>query len=257
MPISAAADLQNAFEKWTDALRYERHASDHTLRAYISDLSVFFAFITEHKGKPPSLNDLGDMKLADFRSWLSNRTVNGQSAASRARELSSLRSFMKWLDNEGILHNPHIKHIRTPKQPRKLPRPLSRTDTKTVLKHASHPGAEDNWIVKRDTALFTLLYGCGLRINEALSLNHEDRPQNGEVRVKGKGNRERMVPVLPVVEAAITDYLSDCPFDTNNTTPLPAGNRNAPCIATQFCLPSFVRWQQSAPYSGTTGPCFP
>lgn len=212
MTYSAAPDLQDALTQWEKALTYERHVSRHTLRAYRTDLKVFLEFLTRHLGAPPSLNTLGDIKLAEFRSWLSSRTVAGQGPATRARALSSVRNFLKWLDHSGILHNPGIKQVRTPKQPKKLPRALSKTDARRVLEDAGLL-ARDSWTGQRDRALFTLLYGCGLRIDEALSLNQGDRPANDELRVRGKGNKERLVPVLPAVRVAIDAYLELCPFD--------------------------------------------
>lgn len=222
--ITAAADLQNVLENWEKALTYERMVSKHTLRAYKNDITVFLEFLTDHLGKAPSLNDLGDIKLTDFRSWLSNRTIAGQGPATRARALSCVRSFFKWLDHSNILHNAFIGQVRTPKQPRRLPKALSEREAKRVLDEADALTRED-WIGHRDRALFTLLYGCGLRIDEALSLNQGALPRNGELRVTGKGNKQRIVPVLPAVQEALDSYLALCPFDKTPDQPVFYGAR--------------------------------
>jgi integrase/recombinase XerC len=137
-----------------------------------------------------------------------------------------VRNFLKWLDKNGHLHNPAIGGVRTPKLPRKLPRPLSPDHAKSVVEHANEvPKEHNSWTGMRDRALFMLLYGCGLRIDEALKLNYGNRPKNGEVRVMGKGSKERMVPVIAVVEKMLGDYIAACPFPFENDTPLFMGAR--------------------------------
>lgn len=222
--VHIEADLAQKYADWQTYLRVERNASRHTLRAYRHDLETFFDFLNSHLGKPPCLNDLGDTSLADFRGWLTKRTLSGAGAATRARELSGVRNFLRWLDKNGHLHNAAIKNVRTPKQPKKLIRALDPEGAKKLVSHADI-GAKEDWIGARDQALFTMLYGCGLRIDEALSLNYGQRPQNGELRVIGKGRKERLVPVLPIVERELSDYLSLCPFPFSKDTPLFMGVR--------------------------------
>ena len=118
---SAAADLTARYHDWVAFLQNEKHFSRHTLRAYTKDILYFLDFLTSHLGKLPSLNDLGDTSLRDFRSWLSQRMAAGASNATRARQLSSIRSFLKWLDKNGHLHNAAISGVRTPKQPHARP----------------------------------------------------------------------------------------------------------------------------------------
>jgi len=222
--LNCSADLFEKIQHWERYLRTEKHFSPHTLRAYIKDLSHFIDFIIKHQGKPPSLNDLGDYNLANFRSWLARLTTDGASASTRARALATVRNFFRWLDKNGHLHNPAIKHLRTPKQPRRLPKAISREKAKQVLEEADALSRED-WIGERDRALFTLLYGCGLRINEALSLNFSQRPLDGQIRVMGKGQKERIVPVLEIVDVRINNYLTLCPFPFDLETPLFLGVR--------------------------------
>ena len=222
----AAADLAARLRLWFSYLEGEKFFSKHTLRAYSADVLAFLDFVTGHIGNPPSLNDLGNLKIRDFRSWMSRLTMNDLGNTSRARSLSTIRSFFKWLDRNGHLHNPTVNLIRTPKIPKKLPRAVSPDNAKKALTTQANI-ADADWIKQRDRALFTLLYGCGLRINEALSLNYADLPRDRELRVMGKGQKERMVPVLPIVETELTAYLKLCPFKPfEKDTPLFLGARH-------------------------------
>ncbi len=223
-PSSTAPDLGQKYAEWVTYLGVEKRFSKHTLRAYRADLEYFFDFLTRHMGRPPSMADLGDTSIRDFRSWLSKKTMEGSGAATRARSLASLRNFLKWLDKNGHLHNPAIASIRTPKQPRRLPRALPPKEAKEVLQHADELPVQE-WVGARDKALFTLLYGCGLRIDEALQLNFGNRPKNGEVRVIGKGSKERMVPVLPIVEKMLEQYIAVMPLGWDKDMPLFVGSR--------------------------------
>lgn len=223
--VSCAPDLAARFQEWTDFLTHEKRYSAHTLRAYINDLSIFFDFLTTHIGRPPSMNDLGAVALVDFRAWMSRRVTQGAGAATRARQLASLRSFLKWLDKQGHMHNAAVGALRTPKQPKRLPRALTPAAAKELVSEHTAQEKQDVWIGYRDAALFTMLYACGLRIDEALQLDHGQRPQNGELIVHGKGNRERLVPVLPVVDQALDEYLAQCPFTFEKDTPLFLGSR--------------------------------
>lgn len=221
LQFSAMPDLQDFLSRWVKSLTSEKNMSRHTLRAYQKDVRDFLLFLTEHLGAPPSLDTLSELKLQDFRGWLSKMAAQDNGASTRARAVSTLRSFFNWLDKKGIVHNPVIQHLKTPKLPKALPKALDPKQAKDLLENTAILQEQENWISLRDQALFTLLYGCGLRIDEALSLNYGNRPQNGSIIVKGKGNKERMVPVLPVVENAIQSYLATCPVsDFKSNAPL-------------------------------------
>jgi integrase/recombinase XerC len=222
---SSAADLAEKFHAWVAFLQDEKHFSRHTLRAYTKDILYFLEFLTSHLGKPPSMDDLGEASLLDFRSWLSRQAIDGAGAATRARHLASVRNFLKWMDKNGHLHNPAIGGIKTPKLPQKIPRALPEKQARHLIDNAGAIPDEDAWIGHRDRALFTLLYGCGLRIDEALQLNYGNRPMNGEVRVMGKGGRERLVPVLPVIEEMLVKYTAAAPIVFEKNTPLFLGIR--------------------------------
>ncbi len=206
-----AEDLCVRLREWQEWLKLEKNVSRHTLRAYTSDVNQFVAFLVQYCGDSPNLNSLSGLKLTEFRAWLSRKAMDGASNATRARALSGVKNFLSWLDKHGIAHNAAINVMRSPKLAHKLPRPLEESQARRVLENAGLLNAED-WTAQRDKALFTLLYGCGLRIDEALSLKISDLPKDGFLTVTGKGNKQRQVPVLDLVEAAILAYLELCPF---------------------------------------------
>lgn len=210
--FAAQADLQDAIARWQRWLVSEKGVSPATIRAYNTDLAGFLTFMADYRGRAPGLNDLSSLKLTDFRAWLSSRAGEGVGAATRARGLAGVRNLFRWLDRAGIVHNPAIGSLSSPKVKRPLPRPLTAPDAASLLDEAaSLPDAP--WIGLRDRALFTLLYGCGLRISEALALNRSDLPPGAAtLRVLGKGSKERQVPVLPAIHDAMSAYLEACPW---------------------------------------------
>ena len=219
-----AGDLKDKLLKWNDYLRVEKNMSKHTLRAYGADVGHFIEFLFDHLGKQPGLNDLSNVSIRDFRGWMSKKAIEGTSNASRARSLSGIKNLLTWLDKQGIMHNAAINTVRTPKLPHKLPRPLHETQAIDLIDNAGFL-EKDDWVGQRNAALFTLLYGCGLRINEALSLDIRDFPRDGFLRVVGKGDKERQVPVLTLVEDALETYLRACPFSEEPNRPIFLGAR--------------------------------
>lgn len=220
-----AEDLKQQLENWQDYLRFEKQASQHTQRAYFSDISHFLNFMSGHIGGTVSLAHVADAKIRDFRAWLSNKALSGTGNASRARSLSGVKNLLSWLDRNGILHNAAINTVRSPKLPHKLPRPLHENQAFEVLDNANLL-VKDDWIGQRDRALFTLLYGCGLRIDEALSLNIGDIPQSDNLlRVLGKGGKERIVPVIAIVRETLEAHITQCPFGDEPSSPLFRGKR--------------------------------
>lgn len=217
-----ASDLAVALTDWQKWLRVEKNVSKHTLRAYSGDLSQFVQFLSNHKAKAVSVADVSDTSLGEFRSWMSRQTMNGRANASRARTLSGLKNFLSWMDKQGLAHNAAIKTVRTPKMPRKLPRPLHESQAFNIMADVG----DGSWISLRDRALFTLLYGCGLRIDEALSLDIQHLPRDGFLRVIGKGRKERQVPVLQEIEKALGEYREACPYGEESTRPLFVGEKN-------------------------------
>lgn len=211
-------DLAESLKKWRNYLKYERNLSPHSLRAYQADILHFLTFLTKHLGKAPSLDDLSEVHLRDFRSWLVAKANEGVASRSRARSVSALRNFLKFLDRQGILHNSGITMLQTPKVPRSLPKAVSFERIKLLLGKPEDK-AED-WTSARDRALFTLLYGCGMRIAEALALNIGDIPNDDFWRVLGKGNKERIIPTLPFVDQMVQNYVKLRPGDPQAKAPL-------------------------------------
>ncbi len=225
--FAAKPELCETLASWRQWLSGERRVSGHTLDAYLADVGAFLSFLAGHLGRLPGLEDLSETRLADFRSWLSERAGAGLAASSRARALAALRNLYRWLDRSGRMHNAAIGLVRSPKVRRPVPRPLHEADAAGLLEEAED-APDAPWIGKRDRALFTLLYGCGLRIDEALGLDRGALPSGaglGSLTVTGKGRKQRVVPVLPVVNAAIADYLAVCPFGGGGDQPLFVGAR--------------------------------
>ena len=219
-----ACDLAQSLQKWDDYLRYEKNMSRHTLRAYGADVGEFINFLFDHLGTEPSLNDLSEISIRDFRSWMSKMTIGMKANASRARSLSGVKNFLTWLDKQGIMHNPAVNIVRSPKIPHKLPRPMHENQAFDMIENAGLLEKKD-WVGIRNSALFMLLYGCGLRIDEALSLDIKDLPTGGFLRVTGKGNKERQVPILAIVEEYLNKYLGSCPYPTDKNRAIFLGSR--------------------------------
>lgn len=221
---NASREIKQLIAQWQSWLLNERRYSPHTLDAYSRDLSGFFDFAAEHLGKVPETADLAKLEVRDFRAYLSQRAARHIDKSSLARELSTLKNFFKWLARYDILRNPALSVIRTPRRAKVLPKALEVNDTFNVIDEAQNL-ASNSWQGLRDMAIFTLLYGCGLRISEALSLNVGDIGNNDFLRIKGKGNKERIVPLLPVVVENINKYLAECPYQPKQGEPLFLGAR--------------------------------
>ena len=216
-----------AIGDWRAWLAHERRISKNTLDAYGLDLRRFLRFVAEHLGYPPGLQDLAGLSQADFRGYLAKRGADGLSRASTARAMSTLRNFFRYLEREGLAENAAIGAVKTPKVPRSVPKALTEADAMEAIDAvADFPG--EPWIAKRDTAVLLLLYGCGLRIGEALGLDRRQAPGtvgDDVIVVTGKGDKQRLVPVLPVVAEAIEAYLEACPYPLEDPGPLFVGKR--------------------------------
>lgn len=203
--------LNQAMHDWGRWIQSERQLSPNTVLAYQKDLQGFLQFMAQHHNAAITLSILQDLKAADFRAWLGMLNQQGLAKSSIARALSVVRTFFNYLDRHGVIHNPVIQNIRAPKTPKSIPRGLSVDQTTQVLS-AFEDGPRDPWVLQRNLALFTLLYGCGLRISEALGLNKQDIQQGDFLTIKGKGGKERLVPLLPVVKSALQKYMALCPY---------------------------------------------
>jgi integrase/recombinase XerC len=200
-------EARTRFLAWLGA---ERRAARLTVAAYAADLAQFLGFLTSHLGAEPMLADLKSLGVADFRAWLTGLASAGNSDASRARHLAAVRSFYRFLARRLGIENPALSLLHTPRARRRLPRALSVAEARSVAaeigEEARTPAA-----AARDIALCSLLYGSGLRISEALGLTVGDAPLPGGqemLRVRGKGDKERLVPILPTVRTAIAAWLA-------------------------------------------------
>ena len=230
VPLPAAADLTTAVVDWLGRLADERRLSAHTIAAYRRDLSDFLRFQAEHQGEAPDLAMLARLSVRDLRAWLARRAGESRARTSTARALSVVRVFFRHLEREGVAVSPALALVRGPRIPRGVPRPLSQGQAKAVVDlDARSAGAPPDWVARRDAAVLLLLYGCGLRIGEALSLDRGDAPPaDGALHslvITGKGRKQRLVPVLPIVAEAVADYLKACPHALGPGGPLFVGVR--------------------------------
>ena len=217
---------ENLQKQWYDWLRHEKRASPNTLRAYGDDVSRFLGFQQGHLGKAVGEKELASLKTADIRAFIAARRGEGLGGGGVQRALAAVRSFYRFLAREGILENAAPRAIRTPRLKRRLPRPLTQDDAVRVMEEAGTHEVE--WLGARDAALITLLYGAGLRISEALSLRRGDVPLGESLTILGKGRKERLVPVLPLLRDAIDVYAGKIPFSGAPATPPFLSRRGKP-----------------------------
>ncbi len=212
------------FRKFIRHLRFERRLSDHTLQAYERDIATFLHFICDHLGKPLLLADLSALNIRDFRSYLAYRRRGPLAISSRslARNLSALRTFFRFIERNWDVKNDAISLIQGPKPSKTLPKPISPKANKQLINTETSNLA---WITARDRAVFLLLYGAGLRISEALSLQGGDYPFEQSIYITGKGKKTRLVPLLPVIGEAVAVYVQLCPHNWAADTPLFRGVR--------------------------------
>ena len=214
---------------WLSSLKHERRASPNTLRAYGDDVARFLAFQRGHLGGNVTEHALKKLRPADIRAFIATRRSEGLGPGGVQRALAAIRGFYKFLAREGILENAAPRAVRTPRLKRGLPRPLSEVDAQRAIDEAGEHDVE--WLGARDAALLTLLYGAGLRISEALSLKRGDVPLAETLTILGKGRKERVVPVLPLLREAIGDYAAKIPFTAAPSAPLFLSRRGKPMSA--------------------------
>ena len=201
---------------WLDWLRHERRLAERTFVSYQSDVRAFVTFASQHIGGAVTFDTLENLGVADFRSWLAWRHQQDFARTSTARAVAAVRSFFRFADRRFGLHNPALAAMRPPPPKRGLPRPLSIDQAEDVVSTEFDIAQKGDWTEIRDMAVFSLLYGCGLRIGEAIALNRNDVDPDAAhtqtIRVRGKGDKVRMVPMLQPVAEAISAYIGACPF---------------------------------------------
>jgi integrase/recombinase XerC len=233
----ASKDVAAEVARWLEHLGAERRMSGKTLSAYERDTRQFLTFMAGHLGGAPTLAELAALAPQDVRAFMAARRAAGIGSRSLMRVLAGVRSFARFLERNGKGKVGALAAVRAPKVPKTLPKPLTVTAAKQVSDVDIRAGEErEPWILARDAAVLALLYGSGLRISEALGLTRGDIPAPGQntssqvdaITVTGKGNKQRMVPLLPQVTQAIADYVALCPYNLPAEAALFIGARGKP-----------------------------
>ncbi|HLZ74358.1 tyrosine recombinase XerC [Phenylobacterium sp.] len=221
---------KEALALWLEHLAHERRASPRTLEAYGFAARRYIAFLEQHRGEAISLADLGGMTAGEVRAWLAHLRQGDRplSPRSLSQALSAIRSFHGFLDRRLNTPNAAIALVRGPKVKPGAPRPVSEDQARGMLAEPGLDPDREDWEAARDEAVLTLLYGCGLRISEALSLKRSDAPFPESLRILGKGSKTRIVPVLPAVREATQAYLAEMPFALGPDEPLFRAKRGGP-----------------------------
>lgn len=228
----AHKDVIKQQSSWLINLESERRLSDKTVEAYERDLRQFLIFMTDYLAKPPSIKDLADIRPADLRGFLASRRRDGAGARTLGRGLAGVRSFLRYLEKQGLANASGARAVRSPKQPKSLPKPLTAQDAIRVTNQDLQM-IDEPWLAARNTAVMVLLYGCGLRISEALNLLRGEIGQKTDaLRIQGKGGKSRIVPILPVAIDAIETYINLCPFHLDDKELLFRGARGGKLHAT-------------------------
>lgn len=217
---------REAMARWLSHIRALEGAQPATVTAYAGDVGRWLAFLAEHRG-PEGMAALTALPQADLRAFLAHEQGRGVGARSLARRLSAVKSFTRWLSEREGVDATAVLASRAPRYRRKLPRPLSEQAARAVMDQVGDEASQP-WIAARDAAVVTLLYGCGLRISEALGLDAAAHPLPEVLRIRGKGGKERLVPVLPVARAAVARYVALCPHPLGAGTALFRGARGGP-----------------------------
>jgi integrase/recombinase XerC len=226
MDFNLAPDAGDVARQWLQALAKEKRVAAKTSEAYARDMQQFGAFLQEHLGEAATIRSLTNLPLADFRSFMAKRRADGIEARSLARQVSSLKSFFRFAEARGLFHNKAYAVVRSPKMPHAIPRPLSEDMASRVTEN-DDTASEVPWIAARDHAILTLLYACGLRISEALSLTSQQIHDN-PMTVIGKGGKARLVPVLPEAKRLLERYLELLPFAVQRNEPIFRGAKGGP-----------------------------
>ncbi len=212
----AAPDLAEAFRAFLQHLRVEKQFAANTLDAYERDIRQLIAFLFARQARPVTLAHLNCLGPQDMRAFMAARRAEGTCSRSLSRALSAMRSFCHFLERAGLLKNRAVLAVALPKIPLSLPKALTVPKAKAVMEESADAESrgQEKWIGARDKAALLLLYGSGLRVSEALGLKRKEAPlpPRDIIRVKGKGGKERIVPVLPVTQNAVKDYVAVCPW---------------------------------------------
>ncbi len=212
-----APSFDQALADYCRHLTVERRLSEHSVAAYRRDLTSFQNFLLEHRGGAMPLESWNELSEQDLRAWMASLRKGGQQAQSVSRALSGLRGFLRRIEKLYTITSPAAFRVRRPPHPNPPPHPLSQTAARELITAAGKTQEQPLWIKARDVALFTLLYGAGLRISEALELSFDEVMRMTEeephlLRILGKGNKERLLPILPKIIEALVEYKCLCPY---------------------------------------------
>ena len=231
--LSASSDVLKERAAWLSHLAHEMRVSGKTLDAYDRDLRQFCTHLTHYLGHPPALSDFADLRPIVLRGFLAARRNSGAGARTLARGIAGIRSYVRYLERQGLASSAGLSALQTPRQPSTLPRALD-AEKALGLTDSTQQMAAEPWIASRDAALMALMYGCGLRISEALGLTGEDLGLKKEgsskvcaqmLRVKGKGGKTRIVPLIDKVRESVEAYLKVCPYAALMDAPIFRGAR--------------------------------
>ncbi|CAN0596871.1 unnamed protein product, partial [Ectocarpus sp. 12 AP-2014] len=214
----------DARERWLSELSAVGGRAEKTIEAYRTDLQSFLAFLQNYEGKSLGVQEIARLSTRTMRAWMAHERARGLSARSLARALSAVKSFVAWQAKQEGFDPTAALATRSPKFQKKLPRPLSEEAARNMIDTLELQSTTD-WIGLRDTAVVTLLYGCGLRISEAMGLMGRDLPLSDSLRIFGKGSKERIVPVIPAARRAVEVYVDACPFEITPDAPVFRGLR--------------------------------
>ena len=231
--IAASPVAVKTLKDWLAIKAAVENNSDNTITAYQQDLLEFFGFLAQHHGEIQGLPALANVSLPDMRAWMANARSNKLTSRSLARKLSAVKSFYRWLSEREGFDATTVLSVKAPKFQAKLPRPVGPVSAIDLLKTVQLQSLQD-WVSARDLAVLTLLYGCGLRISEALSLSGKDIPLGTSLRIFGKGGNERIVPVLKIAAQSVTNYVAKCPYNISGESALFRGARGGPLSPRQI-----------------------
>ncbi|SLN15550.1 Tyrosine recombinase XerD [Roseivivax jejudonensis] len=227
MTLTISPQARDALEDWLAARRAVEGSADATVNAYRRDVADFIAFMTGHRADPQGLAALMRVETRDMRAWMARLRSGEVGARSVARKLSAVKAFYRWLAEREGVEPTAVLSARAPRFQKKLPRPMAEEAAREMIGTVELQAREE-WIALRDVAVVTLLYGCGLRVSEALGLTGADLPLAEALRIRGKGGKERVVPLLPIARTAVERYAAACPHPAAPNAPLFRGQRGGP-----------------------------
>jgi len=204
----------NLVDDWLGVKSALEGSSPNTLVAYRRDVLDFLSFLTIHSGNKNGASQLDSIDQVSMRSWIAENRRSGKTSRSIARQLSSVKSFYKWFAKRRRIDPTMVLITKAPKFQKKLPRALSKEAAKEISQSIDLTDNEP-WVIARDTAVILLLYGCGLRISEALSLKYSEMPLTDTLKIQGKGDKFRIIPILQIAREAVENYLNTLPFTLN------------------------------------------